>query len=63
MHGLHQGTEKVHTGMTDSIVLPLQRSHNLTAHHFPEANGGRGGEGGEGREGGKEGGRNGVASS
>ncbi len=34
MHGLHQGTEKVHTGMADAIVLPLQGSHDLTPHNF-----------------------------
>ena len=49
VHGLHEGTQEVHAGMADPVVLPLQSSHYLLPHYVTETRGERGGE--RGREG------------
>ena len=56
VHWLHEGTEEVHTGMADAVVLPLQSPHRLLPNDLSET--GMGGVD-EVREGGKKGGMEG----
>ena len=56
VHWLHEGTEEVHTGMADAVVLPLQSPHRLPPNDLSET--GMGGVD-EVREGGKKGGMEG----
>ena len=37
MHGLHEGTEKVHTRETDTVIITLDGAHNLLANNLTKA--------------------------
>lgn len=37
MHGLHEGTEKVHTRETDAIIVTLDGVHHLLTYHLTKA--------------------------
>ena len=45
VHGLHESTQEVHTGMANAVVLALQSLDHLLAYDLTEA-GGEGGRGG-----------------
>ena len=37
MHGLHEGTEKVHTRETDTVIITFDGTHNLLANNLTKA--------------------------
>ena len=36
VHGLHEGTQEVHTGMADPVVLPAEGPNHLLPNYLPE---------------------------